>query len=145
MHNWLRKSDDELAVARLRRAGVRPTHQRKELANMLFGNGHRHVTAEMLHREVRAEGIRISLATIYNTVHQFTRAGLLLEIVVNSTRSYFDTNTVHHGHFYCEDDDTLIDIPNTNSTVVRWPTPPLGTQVKRVDVVVHVRRRQVCL
>lgn len=140
MHNWLRKSDDEMAVARLRQAGVRPTHQRKELANMLFRNGHRHVTAEMLHGEVRAEGIRISLATIYNTLHQFTRAGLLLEVVVNSTRSYFDTNTVHHQHFYLEDDDTLIDIPNTDAIVVHWPTPPSGTVVKRVDVVVHVRR-----
>ncbi|MDE2184599.1 MAG: transcriptional repressor [Alphaproteobacteria bacterium] len=140
MHEWLRKAGNETVIARMRQAGIRPTRQRNELANLLFRNGHRHLTAEMLHAEVLAEGIQISLGTIYNTLRQFTQAGLLLEIVVNPTRSYFDTNTVQHQHFYCEDDDMLVDISGTKITVTDWPTPPSGTQVKRVDVVVHVRR-----
>ena len=81
--------------------------------NLLFRNGHRHLTAETLHAEAVAQGIKVSLATVYNTLHQFTHAGLLRQVVVDPTRSYFDTNTVDHQHFYYEDEGMLTDIPGS--------------------------------
>ncbi|MDE2265236.1 MAG: transcriptional repressor [Alphaproteobacteria bacterium] len=128
-------------IARLRQAGLRPTYQRIGLAKLLFCNGHRHLTAEMLHGEAVAKGVEVSSATIYNTLHQFTRVGLLLQVVVNPARRYFDTNTVPHSHFYCEDDDMLIDILDPKIAVANMPTSPSGTQIERADVVVYLRRR----
>lgn len=136
----LREPANETAMIRLRQASLRPTSQRADLAILLFRGGHRHVTAEMLHAEAVAEGVRVSLATIYNTLHQFTRAGLLLQVVVDPTRRYFDTNTVPHQHFYDEDEGVLIDIHDPEIGVASVPTAPAGTQVERVDVVVHLRR-----
>jgi len=123
---------------RLRTAGLRPTRQRLALAKLLFENGDRHVTAEMLHAEAQSAAIRVSLATVYNTLHQFTTAGLLREIVVDSQRSYFDTNMADHHHFYFEDSSQLEDIPGHQVVVAQLPTPPAGKTVKRVDVVVRV-------
>jgi Fur family iron response transcriptional regulator len=134
-----RKPTRENAVQRLRAAGLRPTRQRAALAELL-GSAHRHVSAESLHQEARKAGIPVSLATIYNTLHQFTEAGLLREVVVGSGRSYFDTNTATHQHFYCEDDGTLIDIEGEAIEVAGVPVAPKGTEVDRVDVVVRVRR-----
>ena len=140
MRRRLRELSNETAVARLRQAGLRPTRQRNELAKLLFRNGHRHLTAEALHAEAVAEGIKVSLATVYNTLHQFTQAGLLLQVVVDPTRSYFDTNTVYHQHFYHEDEGTLTDIPGPDIAGDGLPMPPPCTEIKRVDVVVRVRR-----
>ena len=140
MRRKLRELPNETAAARLRQAGLRPTRQRNELAKLLFRDGHRHLTAETLHAEAVAQGIKVSLATVYNTLHQFTRAGLLLQVVVDPTRSYFDTNTIDHQHFYCEDEGVLTDIPGSGVTVAALPTPPIGMEVKRVDVVVRVQR-----
>jgi len=140
MRRKLRELPNETATARLRQAGLRPTRQRNELAKLLFRNGHRNLTAESLHAEAVAQGIKVSLATVYNTLHQFTQAGLLLQVVVDPTRSYFDTNTVDHQHFYCEDEAILTDIPGAGITVDALPTPPAGMEVKRVDVVVRVGR-----
>lgn len=126
-------------VDRLRDAGLRPTRQRMALAKLLFEDGDRHVTAEMLHAEALGSGIRVSLATVYNALHQFTEARLLREIVVDASRSYFDTNTSNHHHFFHEDTGRLEDIGDGEVTVFGLPTPPMGTQVKRVDVVVRVR------
>ena len=95
----------------LRRAGLRPTRQRVALATLLFGNGDRHVTAEMLHEEAVRAGERVSLATVYNTLHQFKRAGLLREIAIGGQRAYFDTNTSNHNHFFIEAEGRLVDIP----------------------------------
>jgi Fur family iron response transcriptional regulator len=134
-----RKSSGEVAVQRLRGAGLRPTRQRAALAELL-GSGHRHVSAESLHQEAQKAGVPVSLATIYNTLHQFTEAGLLREIVVGSGCSYFDTNTGDHQHFYCEDDGELIDIPGETIAVAGVPSPPKGTAIDRVDVVIRVRR-----
>jgi len=128
----------EEAGRRLRAAGLRPTRQRVALAGLL-GEAHRHITAESLHAEARKAGIEVVLATVYNTLHQFTRAGLLREVVVDSQRSYFDTNTGPHHHFFCEDDATLIDIPGEAIQVARVPPPPKGMAVDRVDVVVRVK------
>lgn len=123
---------------RLRTAGLRPTRQRLALAKLLFEGGNRHVTAEILHAEAQAAAIRVSLATVYNTLHQFTAAGLLREIVVDSQRSYFDTNMDDHHHFFFEETSQLEDIPGHEVVVSSLPTPPEGTTVKRVDVVVRV-------
>ena len=122
----------------LKGAGLRSTRQRVLLARLLFTGADRHVTAEMLHDEAREYGASISMGTIYNTLHQFTEAGLLREIVVSAGPSYFDTNTREHHHFYREDLGTLQDIDCADIDVSRIPELPEGTRVSRVDVVVRV-------
>lgn len=123
----------------LRKAGLRPTRQRLGLARLLFGNGDRHVTAEQLHAEAANANLRVSLATIYNTLNQFTGAGLMREVVVDPGRSYFDTNTRDHHHFFHEDAAQLQDIPGDAISVGKVPEPPAGTHVERVDIIVRVR------
>ena len=125
---------------RLRAAGLRPTRQRVALARLLFEGGHRHVTAESLHVEVKATRMPVSLATVYNTLNQFTQAGLLREIAVDGGRTYFDTNTSDHHHFFVEPDGELHDFPSEKVTIAGLPTPPKGTRLARVDVIVRVRR-----
>ena len=126
---------------KLRKAGLRPTRQRLALAALLFGRGDRHVTAEALHEEATSTGASLSLATVYNTMHQFTRSRLLREVTVDGTRTYFDTNTRDHHHFYCEEDGTLMDIDGGAIEVAGVPHPPQGTKVGRVDVIVRLKRR----
>ncbi len=126
---------------RLRKAGLRPTRQRLALAQLLFARGDRHVTAERLHEEAAGAGIEVSLATVYNTMHQFTEGGLLREVTVDGTRTYFDTNVGNHHHFYCEDDGTLLDIDGGAIEVAGVPVPPQGARVDRVDVIVRLKRR----
>jgi len=105
---------------------------------MLLEGPDRHVTAEILHAEAQAASIRVSLATVYNTLHQFTAAGLLREIVVDSQRSYFDTNTSDHHHFFFEGSNRLDDIPGDQVVVASMPPPPAGAKVKRVDIVIRL-------
>jgi len=124
----------------LRAAGLRPTRQRVALARVLFEGGHRHVTAEGLHAEVKASRMPVSLATVYNTLNQFRDAGLLREVIVAPGRSYFDTNTGHHHHFFVETDGELHDFPSDEVTIAGLPAPPEGTKLSRVDVIVRVRR-----
>lgn len=124
----------------LRAAGLRPTRQRVALARVLFEGDHRHVTAESLHAEVKATRMPVSLATVYNTLNQFRDAGLLREVVVAPGRSYFDTNTGHHHHFFVETDGELHDFPSDEVTIAGLPAPPEGTTLARVDVIVRVRR-----
>ncbi len=126
------------AIELLRSADLRPTRQRLALAKLLFENGDRHVTAERLHDEALASDVRVSLATVYNTLHQFTAAGLLREIMVDATRSYFDTNTSDHHHFFVEGSGRLVDIPAQQIVVSELPEAPAGTSIKRVDVIVRV-------
>ena len=123
---------------RLRAVGLRPTRQRLALAKLLFEGGNRHITAEVLHAEALRSNIRVSLATVYNTLHQFTGAGLLREIIVDSSLSYFDTNTTDHHHFFVEETGRLDDIPGERIVVSGLPEAPEGTSVKRVDVIVRV-------
>ncbi|NNG03193.1 MAG: transcriptional repressor [Inquilinus sp.] len=125
-------------AARLRRAGLRPTRQRVALARLLFGVEDRHVTAEGLHAEASAAAMEVSLATVYNTLNQFTHAGLLREVVVQSGRSYFDTNTGNHHHFFHERTGLLQDIPAGALSVAGLPPPPPGAKVARVDVVIRL-------
>jgi Fur family iron response transcriptional regulator len=124
---------------RVRAAGLRPTRQRLALANLLFHNGERHVTAEQLHGEAKGAEIPVSLATVYNTLNQFTQAGLLREVVVEPGRSYFDTNIDDHHHFFFEDSGALRDIPGEQVRLADLPEAPEGTTVERVDVIIRVR------
>jgi len=128
-------------VEKLRQSGLRPTRQRMALATLLFGRGDRHVTAEELHQEAVESGVKVSLATVYNTMHQFTKARLLREVTVDGTRTYFDTNTHDHHHFYCEEDGSLTDIDGSAIAVAGLPSPPHGAKVERVDVIVRLKRR----
>ena len=126
-------------IDKLRRAKLRPTRQRLALARLLFDGGDRHVTAESLHTEALARNVRVSLATVYNTLHQFTRSGLLRQVMVDSARAYFDTNTTHHHHFFCEESQVLIDIPCADLSLKYLPTPPKGMEINQVDVVIRTR------
>jgi Fur family iron response transcriptional regulator len=126
------------ALELLRAAKLRPTRQRLALARMLFEKGDRHVTAEQLHGEAQAASVRVSLATVYNTLHQFITAGLLREVVVDPGRSYFDTNVSDHHHFFHEETGRLQDIPGERLGVAELPAAPAGTQIRRVDVIIRL-------
>lgn len=123
---------------KIREAGLRPTRQRLALAELLYQNGDRHVTAEMLHGETLESDYKMSLATIYNNLHQFTAARLLKEVVVDSGKSYFDTNMSEHHHFFYEDSKDLVDIPTDNTVIGDLPDAPDGTSISRIDVVIRV-------
>mgnify|MGYP001171713451 CR=1 FL=1 len=122
----------------LRESGLRPTRQRLALAKLLFDGTDRHVRAEQLHGEALAAGFRVSLATVYNTLHQFTKVGLLREAVVESGRAYFDTNISDHHHFYYEESGELRDVPADQLSLERLPDPPAGKTLKRVNVILHL-------
>lgn len=125
----------------LSRAGLRPTRQRVALAELLVGDGlNRHVTAESLFESAGKAGVSVSLATIYNTLRSFTEAGLLTEITVDATRSYFDTRTDEHAHFYWEGEGHLTDAPRDAVAFAKVPDAPDGAEISRIDVVVRVRR-----
>jgi Fur family transcriptional regulator, iron response regulator len=123
---------------RLRCSGLRPTRQRLALGTLLFGSGDRHVSAEILHAEASAAGEQVSLATVYNTLHQFTEAGLLRELAIDGGKAYFDTNTSNHNHFFIEEHGELMDIPGDSIRVDGVPTPPEGMVVSHIDVVVRL-------
>jgi Fur family transcriptional regulator, iron response regulator len=125
-------------MERLRSAGLRPTRQRVLLAELLFCKGDRHVSAEMLHSEVIAVGEQVSLATVYNTLHQFTDAGLLRELAIDGSKAFFDTNVSNHNHFFIEDRGELIDIQGESIRVDGLPEPPQGMRISHIDVVVRL-------
>lgn len=123
---------------RLKDAQIRPTRQRLGLAGLLFSQGDRHVSADDLYAEARGAGIDVSLATVYNTLNQFTDAGLLREVVVEAGRSYFDTNVDDHHHLFHETSGRLTDIPLHSVEVAALPDLPSGLRLKRVDVILRV-------
>lgn len=142
-------------IERLKQVGLRPTRQRLALARLLFdpadvagpveaqasscaGSCDRHITAEQLHDEAVGAGHPVSLATVYNTLHQFTEAGLLREVVVEPGRSYFDTNVSDHHHFFFEGNGRLVDIPGEQVRLADLPPPPPGSSIRRVDVIVRL-------
>lgn len=129
---------DSSHVERLRLAGLRPTRQRLALAAILFSAPHRHVTAEQLYGEALGHSIDVSLATIYNTLNQFTRAGLLRELILSPGCSYFDTNIDEHHHFFFEDSGMLADVPYSDVVLANLPPAPPGSVVSRVDVVIRL-------
>lgn len=123
----------------LREAGLRPTRQRLALAKLLFGRGHCHVTAEGLFNDAKTARVDVSLATVYNALHDFTAKGMLREISIDSASSYFDTNTGDHHHFYFEKDGLLQDIPPDSVQITQLPQAPGGASISRVDVIIRVR------
>ena len=124
---------------KLRKAGLRPTRQRQYLANLLFSKGNRHVSAEALHEEALEADVPVSLATVYNTLHQFHEAGLLRAVAVESSKTYFDTNVTDHHHFYIEDENRIVDMP-THVSIGDIPEPPDGMEISKVDVIVRLRK-----
>jgi len=129
------------AVDRLTAAGLRPTRQRLGLARLLFEEGNRHITAEQLHREATDGGVKVSLATVYNTLNQFTEVGLLREVAVAVGRAYFDTNTSAHYHLFNEDTGELFDVPGDSVVLSVLPEIPENTVVETIDVVVYIRNK----
>ena len=122
----------------LRSYNLRPTKQRLQLSEVLFNGQHRHLSAEQLHSEVKNRGGEMSLATIYNTLNQFTEVGLLREIKLEDGISYFDTNNDHHHHFYDPNTGELIDIPHDAIDIKNLPNAPKGKDIDRVDVIIRV-------
>jgi Fur family iron response transcriptional regulator len=129
-----------VCVQRLREAGLRPTRQRVMLGELLFARGDRHVTAEMLYGEAVEANIHLSMATVYNTLNQFTQAGLLRRIGPDGSKSFFDTNTSVHPHFYLVGEDVLIDVPET-LLLEQMPDALPGHEISRLDIIIHIRRK----
>ncbi|AQT44034.1 Fur family transcriptional regulator, iron response regulator [Bartonella apihabitans] len=129
---------------RLREKGLRPTRQRMALADLLFSKGNRHIAAEELHEEAVNASIPVSLATVYNTLHQFTEAGLLRIIAVEGSKTWFDTNTSDHHHFFLEGENEIVDIPSGpegKPIVGNLPEPPEGMEISHVDLIVRLRQK----
>lgn len=126
----------------LRNAGLRPTRQRVSLAEILYSKGDRHVTAEHLHEEAVDADVPVSLATVYNTLHQFTEAGLLREVAIEGNKTYFDTKVSDHHHFFIEGENEVIDIPSDSVRIGQLPDIPEGMEVVHVDVVVRLRKKR---
>jgi Fur family iron response transcriptional regulator len=124
---------------RVRDAGLRPTRQRIALAELLFAKGDRHLSAEELHEEALVAGVAVSLATVYNTLHQFTDAGLLRILAVEGSKTYFDTNTSDHHHFFIEGENRVMDIETGPVSVHNLPEPPEGMEIANVDIIVRLR------
>ncbi|WP_295314795.1 Fur family transcriptional regulator Irr [Roseobacter sp.] len=134
---------NDIGATWLAKAGLRPTRQRVTLAGLLIGDGqHRHVTAESLFDAAKAQGEAVSLATVYNTLRAFCDVGLMQEVTVDGSKSYFDTNTHDHPHFYWEDEARLTDAPSDQLVISRVPDAPEGAEIASVDVVIRLRRNK---
>jgi Fur family iron response transcriptional regulator len=127
--------------AMLRTVGLRPTRQRMALGWILFAKGDRHLTAEMLYEEATKAKVPVSLATVYNALHQFTDVGLLRQVAVDGSKTYFDTNVSDHHHFFVEGENALVDIPNAEVMMDKLPIAPPGYEVARVAVVVRLKKK----
>jgi len=126
----------------LQSVGLRPTRQRMALGWLLFGKGARHLTAEMLYEEATHAKVPVSLATVYNTLNQLTDAGLLRQVSVDGTKTYFDTNVTSHHHFYLENSHELVDIHDPHLMLQKMPEVPEGYEISRVDMVVRLRKKR---
>lgn len=140
--NSVGQSERHAVDKRVRDAGLRPTRQRVALADLLFAKGDRHLSAEELHEEALAAGVPVSLATVYNALHQFTEAGMLRILAVEGSKTYFDTNTSDHHHFYVEGENRIFDIESGPVSVINLPEPPDGMEIANVDVVVRLRPKK---
>ena len=141
MNHKHRPQDEAALTERLRGAGLRPTRQRLAIAALLLDGRHRHVSADGLAREIRQTGAHMAGGTIYNTLNQFTEAGLLRRVTIHNEHSVFDTNTDHHHHFYDAEQDQLIDIPADDVLLAALPGAPEGHDIKSVDVLIHISQR----
>jgi len=128
------------AIKKVKAAGLQLTRHRVAIAARLFRGPDRHITAEQLYSEMNSDEVKVSLATVYNTLNQFTKAGLLRELAVNSHRSYFDTNIDKHHHFFFEESGKLEDVPEQNLHIEKLPKPPLGTQISSVGVIIRLSK-----
>ena len=135
------KATEVSSEERLRHSGLRPTRQRVALADLIFAKGDRHLTVEELHEEAVMAGVPVSLATVYNTLHQFTEAGMIRVLAVESAKTYFDTNVSDHHHFFVEGQNEVLDIPVSNIQIDNLPEPPEGMEISHVDVVIRLRRK----
>ncbi|WP_180898071.1 iron response transcriptional regulator IrrA [Martelella soudanensis] len=133
---------NRISEDRLRESGLRPTRQRVALAELLFAKGDRHLTVEELHDEATEAGVPVSLATVYNTLHQFTNAGMIRVLAVEGARTYFDTNTSDHHHFFIEGENQVVDMPESSISLTGMPTPPEGMEIAHIDVVVRLRPKR---
>ncbi len=134
-----RDMPDKELTTELKQVGLRPTRQRLELLQLLRGNGDRHVTPELLHQEARNSGVKVSLATVYNTLNQFTDKGVLRRLITESGVTWFDTNTSDHHHFYNEVTGQLTDFPVEADVWSRLPDPPEGKAITGLNIVVSIR------
>jgi Fur family iron response transcriptional regulator len=141
MRHWAPDAEARHICDLLREANLRPTQQRMSLARLLFLKGNRHVSAEVLHEEAIRARMPVSLATVYNTLNQFHQSGLLREVAVDGTRTYFDTNVADHHHFYIEGEDRVMDIPE-GLALQSLPDVPDDMEIARVDVVVRLRKKR---
>ncbi|MFA5899646.1 MAG: iron response transcriptional regulator IrrA [Hyphomicrobium sp.] len=128
--------------SKLRDAGLRPTRQRLQLAKLLYGAGDRHFTADMLHEDALRERIPVSLATVYNTLQQFTQSGLLRRLAMDGQKTWFDTNVSDHHHLFYEEDNAIVDVPNGYLSISQLPPVPAGMEIARIEVVVRLRRSE---
>jgi Fur family transcriptional regulator, iron response regulator len=135
-------TDGMACESRLRDAGLRPTRQRVALTRLIFGGGDRHFSAEALHAEAAARSIDVSLATVYNTLHHFTNAGLLRVLSVEGSKTWFDTNVSNHHHFFIETENRIVDIESGPVSVRALPEPPAGMEITHVDIVIRLRPKK---
>ena len=126
------------AISKLEKNGIRATKQRRVLAKLIFDKGKRHISAENLFDEVKKEERKISMATVYNTLKQFTNLGLIREIVVDQNKSLYCNNNQSHYHLYIEDEGKVIDIPTKNIDL-DIPSIPACLQLHDIDVIVRIR------
>lgn len=126
----------------VRQAGLRPTRQRVSLAALIYAKGDRHLSAEQLHEEAQSAGVPVSLATVYNALHQFTGAGLLRILAVEGSRTYFDTNTSDHHHFFVEGENRVVDILDGPVRVENLPEAPEGMEIVNVDIIIRLRPKR---
>ncbi len=137
-----KKTGRDPLVGLLLDAGLRPTRQRLFLAKILFDGIPKHVTAEQVMAAARKRRGQVSLATVYNTLNQFTKVGLLREVSVNQACTYFDTTLTPHHHFFDEISGHLWDIPDGDLRISSLPKPPSGRRIARVDVTVRLTKAE---
>jgi Fur family iron response transcriptional regulator len=142
MHISYEMDADVSLQERLRFAGLRPTRQRVALASLIFSKGDRHLSAEELHEEAQGANVPVSLATVYNTLHQFTQAGMLRILAVEGAKTYFDTNVSDHHHFFVEGANEVIDIPDGSAMVGHLPPVPEGMEIVNVDIIIRLRKKR---
>ena len=128
--------------SKLKALGQRLTLQRLNLAKLIFTDKDQHMSADQLYQKAQEKGFHISLATIYNTLNQWAKMGLLRRVAVYSGAVYFDTNVSNHYHFYDKEKDDLIDLPSNQVQFTNLPLAPDGMQIKNVDVVIYISAQQ---
>ncbi len=126
---------------KLKTSGLRPTQQRVALARLLFNGCDRHICAETLLQEAADAKVQVSLATVYNTLKQFKQVGLLREVAIEGDRSFYDTNTSNHFHFFDEEEHELFDVGTDQIRVVGLPDLPKGREIDRIDVIVRLKKK----